>query len=116
MKHPIATLGLVVAALFNPASASASEGGSCHFHGTQPAPAATVTGCATQRKTRLIEQGKLASSWGQVPATIETVEGKKGKEWRVSFKNTAIQEPAKQTLYMFFTPVGNFIAANFTGQ
>ena len=39
-----------------------------------------------------------------------------GKEWKVSFKNPAAQDKGKDTLYMFFTPVGNFIAANFSGQ
>jgi hypothetical protein len=44
------------------------------------------------------------------------VEGKKGKEWKVTFKDTAAKDKTKETRYMFFTPSGNFIAANFTGQ
>ena len=46
----------------------------------------------------------------------ELVDGKKGKEWRVSFRNPAAADKSKETLYMFFTPPGNFIAANFSGQ
>lgn len=44
------------------------------------------------------------------------VDGKKGKEWRVVYKNPSVTEKAKGQLFMFFTPVGNFIAANHTGQ
>ena len=29
---------------------------------------------------------------------------------------TGATDKSKETLYMFFTPPGNFIAANFTGQ
>ena len=43
-------------------------------------------------------------------------EGKKGKEWKVTFKDPAAKDKTKETLYMFFTQPGNFIAANFTGQ
>ena len=44
------------------------------------------------------------------------IDGKKGKEWRVTYKNLGATDKAKANLFMFFTPVGNFIAANHTGQ
>jgi hypothetical protein len=44
------------------------------------------------------------------------VDGKKGKEWKVTFKDAAATDKTKEALYMFFTPPGNFIASNFTGQ
>jgi hypothetical protein len=50
------------------------------------------------------------------PASIEAVDGKKGKEWKVTFKDATPKDKSKETLYMFFTLPGNFIAANFTGQ
>jgi hypothetical protein len=34
----------------------------------------------------------------------------------VTFKDAAAKDKTKETLYMFFTPAGNFIASNFTGQ
>ncbi|MCU0925878.1 MAG: DUF6488 family protein [Hydrogenophaga sp.] len=34
----------------------------------------------------------------------------------MSFKNPAATDASKQTLYLFFSQPGNFIAANFTGQ
>ena len=44
------------------------------------------------------------------------VDGKKGREWRVVYRSAAVTDKEKTSLFMFFTPVGNFIAANHTGQ
>ena len=44
------------------------------------------------------------------------MEGKKGKECRVAFKDAAAKDKSKEALHMFFTRPGNFVAANFTGQ
>jgi hypothetical protein len=108
---------LLTGAAWTAPSARADEGGSCHFHGSKPAAEATVLGCAAQRRDNLVKAGKLEASWSAVKHdTIALVDGKKGKEWKVAFKDPAAKDPAKATLYMFFTPVGNFIAANFTGQ
>lgn len=102
--------------LWSPA-ALADPGSSCHFHGRKPAAEATVSGCAVQRKDALVKSGKLPAAWGAVqPQTIDVVDGKKGKEWKVTFKDPTAKDKSKETLFMFFTPPGNFIAANFTGQ
>ncbi len=111
----IATLVLCAAA-WAPA-AHADEGGSCHFHGARPATESVVAGCAEQRKQTLIKGGKLDASWAGVkPEKVEAVDGKKGKEWKLTFRNPAASDASKQTLYMFYSLPGNFIAANFTGQ
>ena len=34
----------------------------------------------------------------------------------MTFKDAAAKDKSKETLYMFFTAPGNFIAANYTGQ
>lgn len=103
------------AALAAPALADA--GGSCHFHGNKPAAEATVSNCANQRKAQLVKGGKLDAAWQAIQIDkIEAVDGKKGKEWKVTFKDAAAKDKSKETLYMFFTLPGNFIAANFTGQ
>ena len=95
----------------------ADPGNSCHFHGKKPAAEATVSGCALQRKDNLVKTGKLDAAWSAVkPVSIEAVDGKKGKEWKVTFKDATAKDKSKETLYMFFTLPGNFIAANFTGQ
>ncbi len=97
--------------------AYADPSSSCHFHGSKQAAEATVLQCANNRKVVLMKSGKLDKSWGAVEYdSITVVEGKKGNEWKVVYKNTSEPDKDKSTLYMFFTPPGNFIAANFTGR
>ncbi len=96
---------------------SADPAGSCHFHGSKPAEPDTVSRCAWERKEILIEKAKIDSSWDSIQQDrLEQVEGKKGKEWLVTFRNPNARDKAQETLYMFFTLTGNFIAANFTGK
>ncbi|CKT62042.1 Uncharacterised protein [Mycobacterium tuberculosis] len=47
---------------------------------------------------------------------VEQIDGKKGKEWKVSFKNAAVTEANKSTLYVFLSLPGNYIASNFSGK
>ncbi|MCW5645183.1 MAG: hypothetical protein KIT63_24035 [Rhodoferax sp.] len=116
MKHVLATTAIVMST-WVAQPAIAAEGGSCHFHGSKPAAEATVLGCAQQRKEFLVKTGKLDATWMAIKHDkIEAVEGKKGKEWKVSFKDPAAKDKSKETLYVFFTVTGNFIAANYTGQ
>lgn len=116
MKHTLPFAMALCATVWMPA-AHAAEGGSCHFHGSKPAPESVVTACAAQRKDTLVKAGKLDPSWlAAKQDKIEAVDGKKAKEWKLTFKNPAVTDAAKQTLYMFYTLPGNFIAANFTGQ
>ena len=116
MKCALSTAAILVATWMGQ-PAVASEGGSCHFHGSKPAAEATVLGCAQQRKEALVKAGKIDASWQAIKHDkVEAVEGKKGKEWKVSFKDPAAKDKARETLYIFFTAPGNFIAANFTGQ
>lgn len=110
-----ATAFFALAAVTTPAMAGG--GGGCHFHGNKPAEKETVVDCAIDRKEALIKSGKLESSWKAVKQdNIVEVDGKKGKEWKVSFKDPAAKDKSKETLYMYFTSAGNFLAANFTGQ
>lgn len=116
MKQLIVTIASFTA-LGISAPAFSSPGGSCHFHGTKPAAEATVASCAVQRKDALISSGKIDGAWKTVKQDkVEQVDGKKGKEWKVTFKDPAAKDKTRETLYMFFTVPGNFIAANFTGQ
>ncbi len=116
MKTIILTAALVALPAFSPI-ALADVGGSCHFHGSKPATEAVVTDCANQRRAALVKSGKLESSWQAArQEKLELVDGKKGKEWKVSFSNPAASDKEKQTLFIFFSHTGNFIAANFTGR
>jgi len=116
MKTIILTAALVALPALSPI-ALADVGGSCHFHGSKPATEAVVTDCANQRRAALVKSGKLESSWQAArQEKLELVDGKKGKEWKVSFSNPAASDKEKQTLFIFFSHTGNFIAANFTGR
>jgi hypothetical protein len=116
MKQLITLASLVLACSFAPAVLAGGDG-ECHFHGSKPAAESVVVGCASQNKEALIKAGKIDASWQAVKHDkAEVVDGKKGKEWKVTFKNPTIADKSKETLYMFYTVPGNFIAANFTGQ
>jgi hypothetical protein len=98
-------------------AALADKGGACHFHGSKPAAESLVIGCADARRDALVKSGKLHTSWSSVKhEKIEQIDGKKGKEWKLSYKNAASPEKDKQGLYMFYTLPGNFIAANHSGK
>ncbi len=102
-------------ALSTPVFAGADE--QCHFHGNKAAPQETVAGCAVKRRQALIANGKIDKSWQAVaPTVFDQVDGQRGKEWKVTFKDPAATDKAKENLYLFFTAQGNFIAANFTGK
>ena len=64
----------------------------------------------------LIERGKLDKSWSGIKAAEATQKDfGKGQEWVVTFKNEKA-EAGKQTLYVFYTLTGNYLASNFTGK
>lgn len=116
MKTLIAIATILSSLAFAP-QAMAGEGGSCHFHGSKPATESVVKDCADQRRSALLKAGKLDASWASArQEPIELIDGKKGKEWKVRYTNPAEADKAKQTLFVFFSHAGNFIAANFTGQ
>jgi hypothetical protein len=116
MSKFIVSATLAITALMA-SSAFASGEADCHFHGKKVASQETVSGCATKRQALLVQSGKLDKSWLNVKASnFEQVDGKQGKEWKVTFKDAAATDKSKENLYMFFTPQGNFIAANFSGK
>lgn len=117
MKKIISIASLVATLSFAPAAFSGGGGGGCHFHGNAPIKESILTGCANEQKDALISNGKIDASWKAVKLDkAETVEGKSMKEWKLTFKNLAEKDATKQTLYMFYSLTGNFIAANFTGK
>ncbi len=112
-------IGTIIFALFTfaPFTSNAGPGDDCHFHGSKPAAESTIIQCAAQRKDVLVKGGKLDKSWSPVKhESIEYIDGKKGKEWKVTFANPNAPDQTKNNLFMFFTPPGNFIAANHTGK
>lgn len=113
----IAMAFAAAAALSMAGPAFADKGSSCHFHGSTPAKEDTVLACAAQRKDALITSGKLDASWKAVKHDkVEQVDGKKGKEWKVTFKNPVASDKDKQFLFVFLSTPGNVLAANHTGK
>jgi hypothetical protein len=108
----------LAAATFAVASpAFADKGGACHFHGSAPANQETVVMCAAQRRDALVSGGKIEPSWKDVKhEKVEQVDGKKGKEWKVTFRNPKAGDKDKQALYVFLSLPGNVLAANFSGK
>ena len=112
-----ASIATLIATLAVAPAAFASGGGGCHFHGNAPIKESILVGCATEYKNGLASNGKIDASWKGVKLDkAETVEGKNRKEWKFTFKNPTEKDTSKQSLYMFYTLTGNFIAANFTGK
>ena len=96
---------LTAAGLFS-ASAFAGEGGSCHFHGSKPATEAVVNDCADKRRDALVKAGKLDASWLTAKReAVALIDGKKGKEWKVSFKNPGRgRQGQANAVCLFLTP------------
>lgn len=65
----------------------------------------------------LVERGVIEKSWGaiEVAKTEQKVFGGH-PEWVVSYRNDAVSDPSKRTLYIFLTIAGEYLAANYTGQ
>ena len=95
----------------------ASGDGECHFHGSKPAEESTVIMCSERQRQRLIKKGTIAATWATIKqSSIEQIDGKKGKEWKLTFNDPAASDKTKSTFYMFYSQNGNFIASNFTGK
>ena len=115
------TFGIAIALTSGAVATSpllASGDSECHFHGKKPAAEATVLTCAEMHKSRLIKKGTIDGGWSAVKHdSIMQVDAKGGKkEWKVVFKDAAAKDNQKETLYMFFSNSGNFLASNFTGN
>ncbi|MBN4079212.1 hypothetical protein JYT26_01080 [Beggiatoa alba] len=72
---------------------------------------------ATKNVARLADKDKIDKSWKST--RISTSEQKKfgGKtEWVITFNNKNVQDSAKQTLYIFLSLAGEYLAANYSGK
>ena len=118
MKKQLITLIMAAASLLFITPAISGSGHShdgSHSHG--PVSGEDATKMAATRLNNLVKAGKIPGSWSGLNA-ISTVkkEYSNGPEWVITFKNTKVNDVKKQTLYMFFTLDGQYIAANFTGN
>ena len=86
-----------------------------HSHGPINSDAAIKK--AEKQVKSLVKSGKLDKSWAGIKAAsaIQKTFGDED-EWVVTFKNDKISDASKQTLYIFYTLSGAYIASNFTGK
>jgi len=62
----------------------------------------------------IVEKGRLEASWSQIKP--QKARKNDRHEWVISFFNPEIKDPQKQTLYLFLSLSGEYIAANFVGK
>ncbi|ATX80159.1 hypothetical protein Ga0123461_1746 [Mariprofundus aestuarium] len=116
----IKTFIFALSLILSPLTALAG-GGHDHGHGHSHGPAlisqSQAESVAAGRVMMLVEQEKVDKSWGA--ATIASAEKKMNgdqAEWLITFKNSHSSDSAKDTLYIFLSSTGDYIAANFTGK
>lgn len=93
--------------------------GSGHDHGHSHGPISSEEAInkATKKVQKLVETGKIDSTWSKANAAgAKQKEYSNGPEWVVTFKNDKVSDSSKQTLYLFYSLDGNYIAANYTGE
>lgn len=101
--------------LFVPPAMAGS--GHDHGHSHETISSDTAMNKATSKVKQLADAGKIDASWATVTAaSIEQVTYAQGPEWVIIFKNDQVSDTAKQTLYLFFSLNGHYIAANYTGN
>ncbi len=88
-----------------------------HGHSQGPVSSDVASDKAMKKVTQLIASGKIAATWSGIhPTSVEQKTYKNGPEWVMTFKNSKISEASKQTLYLFYSLDGHYIAANYTGE
>ena len=106
----LCTLSLMTAPAFSGADHE-------HSHAQGPISEEVAKQEATKQVSELVSKGKVDKSWSDIkPAKAYQKTFKKGPEWVVEFANSATPDKAKQTLYLFYTLDGHYMAANFTGK
>lgn len=88
-----------------------------HGHAHDPVSQNRAEEIAVKSVSRLVDGGKLDKSWkatGVMKAEKKDFGG--NMEWVITFKNEKIEDPEKQTLYIFLTLGGEYLAANYTGN
>ncbi len=96
--------------------------GTDHKHGhsheqQEPADQATAQNNALDAVASLAKRNKIDASWAT--KEVSSIEKKKFNdriEWVVIFNNEKISDASKQTLYIFLTLEGDYIAVNYTGN
>lgn len=93
--------------------------GPSHGHGHSHDPITTEEAItkALGKVTQLVQKGTIDQSWSSIrEASAEKKTFSKGPEWVITLKNESVTDTSKQTLYIFFSLDGHYIATNYTGE
>jgi hypothetical protein len=86
-------------------------------HSHAPVTKEVAAEMAAKKRDQLVQSGKLDKSWsGVAVSSIEQKTLAKGPEWVITFRNNAITDQTKRTLYMFYELDGHYLASNFSGK
>lgn len=93
--------------------------GHSHGHGDSHGPASQVDAekTAINVVSNLAKKQVIDASWESVAVSSSEKRSYGGQmEWVVVFKNDKVEDTDKQTLYVFLTIEGKYLAANYTGN
>ncbi len=97
--------------------ATMAGAGHDHGHSHDPVTQSQAEEVATNSVSALVDKGKVDTSWKSIKATKSEKKSFGGHmEWVVVFNNKNASDPAKQTLYIFLSLGGEYLAANYTGK
>lgn len=114
MKIQAIILSLVVT-LFS--GASLAGAGHDHGYSNKPVTQQQAEQVATRIVSTLVAREVIDKSWSSSAVEKSEQSTLSGRpEWVVSYKNDSVSDPEKRTLYIFLTPAGKYIAANYTGK
>jgi len=86
-------------------------------HSLAPVSKDEAVSRAAKKVKQLADAGKIDTSWSGInAASVEQKTYSKGPEWVITFKNNKISDVAMQSLYLFFSLDGHYIAANYSGN
>lgn len=119
MKNFITTLFLslfiTAPAMAGGGHAHGPDGG--HNHSQAAVSSEEAINRASKKVNQLAIQGVIDVTWKDVKAhSAVQKQFSKGLEWVITFKNDKVKDSKKQSLYLFFSLDGHYIAANFSGK
>jgi len=88
-----------------------------HSHAHEPVNEATAQQNAGKVISSLVQRKKIDESWATVKArSVEKKMVNGQPEWLIIFFNEKIANVEEQTLYVFLTIGGEYIAVNYSGK
>jgi len=113
----LATALLFTSLLFNVPVIAGTDHDHGHSHSQTLVDKATAEINATEAIAALVAKNTIDKSWASISASsVEQKEFAGMLEWVVIFINDKIIDTEKQTLYVFLTLEGHYIAANHSGK